>query len=1280
MKRRTVMAWIGAGALVAAISFAPKMVNAQQQKLHVVVVRDVIHVISPRLGGMKPIPPAKGVRRQIPLRHPLPIHSNVQPATQDPALQTALGPAGTTGSWINFLGNGESQPNFSMCCAPPDTNGSAGATQYVQWVNTEFAVFSKATGQIEYGPAEGNTLWQALGGACASSNSGDPVAEYDKQAKRWVMMQPVFSSPYYLCVAVSTTSDATGTYNLYQFPIPGNYFPDYPKLAVWPDAYYVSYNDFQGNSFIGGSACALDRSSMLQGNAATMQCFLTSYPSLLPSDLDGDSGAPGTTAAPPAGSPDYFMDFTATNALNLFAFHADWTNSANSTFSGPTALPVASFSEACGGGTCIPQPGTTQQLDSLGDRLMYRLAYRNFGAYESMVVSQSVNTGNGNTGVRWYEIRNPGSNPTVYQQGTFAPDSDYRWMPSISEDELGDIALGYSVSSGTTYPSIRYTGRVPSDTLGTMETETGLIAGAGSQQGQSLTRWGDYSSMSVDPTNDCTFWYTNEILPFSGAFNWDTQIGSFSFPSCAAAPPADFSLTGAPTTQPVTAGSGATYLIGVDPVGGYTGNVTLSVSAPNPLPAGMSVYISTNPVAIASTSSINSSLTVFTTAATPAGTYNVTVSGTDGTNTNTVPITIVVQAAPTPDFSLSAAPSSQTISGIYGSYTIDVTPTDGYTGNVNLSVTSTLPAGMTATFAPNPADITGNTAVSSSLTVGITTATPAGTYNLTVSGTDGTLTNTTKITAIVPTPDFSLTSLGSQTISAGSGATYVISVLPTGNYGGSVTMSVSSPSPLPTGMTATFLPNPISVSPTQSNDVTLTINTTSATPANSYSLTISATDGTLTRTTTGTLVVQAPPPPGFSVYSVTGSEGVVAGNSVSSTVNVTPSNGYTGNVTLSVSSPNPLPTGMTASFSPNPVSITGTSAVSSTLKVQTTASTPSGSYNLTVSGTDGTLTSTSSISVTVTAATSSDFTISATPSTAAAAPGSSTSYTVTIAGSGTGPFNGTVNLSVGGVPSRTSTAWSTTSITGSGSAVLTVSPNRKATRGTYTLTITGASGSLSHSVDVTFVVGTLSTPNFSLSASQTSQSVVQGGSASYTITVSGSGGFTGDVGLTETGLPGGATPTFSPTTVTGGSGNSALSVATSASLAAGTYPFTVTGTSGSLVQNLSLTLVVQQAGGGSGDFSISISPSSQSVGPKSSTSYTVTVSALNGFTGTVNLSLSGLPNRTNSSFSSSTITGSGTSMLTISTTPKSAAGSYTLTVTGTSGSSSHTAQATLNIT
>ena len=229
------------------------------------------------------------------------------------------------------------------------------------------------------------------------------------------------------------------------------------------------------------------------------------------------------------------MNF-GSSSLNLWKFHVDWSNTANTTLAGPTNISVASFAAACGGATCIPQYGTRQQLDSLADRLMFRLAYRNFGTYQSLVVSHSVKVGtnrkNPYTGIRWYEIRNPGSTPVVYQQSTFSPDTTYRWMGSVAMDKLGDMALGYSVSSGTIHPGIRYTGRLVSDPLGTMQAENSIIEGLGSQSGNNLARWGDYSAMTVDPTDDCTFWYTTEYLQNTGSFNWNTRIASFKFPSC----------------------------------------------------------------------------------------------------------------------------------------------------------------------------------------------------------------------------------------------------------------------------------------------------------------------------------------------------------------------------------------------------------------------------------------------------------------------------------------------------------------------------------------------------------------------------------------------------------------------------------------------------------------------------------------------------------------------------------------------------------------------------
>lgn len=1177
MLKQYVSVGLAIAGLVVAVGVAmPKAANGQGPSgSHALVVREVKHVRTGRLRDMKQIPPPKGVQEEIPVRHPVPAHARPKAGTfQDPALQQTAGPLVSTTSGIGFPGVGVGfEGTTGDSYAPPDTNGAAGATQYVQWVNVSFAVFNKSTGAVEEGPVSGKTLWQGLGNsnACYVNNSGDPVAQYDKAAQRWVMMQPVFVSPYYLCVAVSQTSDATGSYNLYQFPIPGSGFPDYPKLGVWTDGYYVTFNDFgtNGGSYQGGYACAMDRASMLAGNSATMQCFNSGYPSLLPSDLDGDSGAPGSTLAPPSGSPDYFIDFSSTNSLNLWKFHVDWSNSANTTFTGPTVIPVDTFSEACGGGTCVPQPSGGGKLDSLGDRLMYRFAYRNFGTYESLVVSQSVDTGSGNTGVRWYEIRSPGSNPKVYQQGTYAPDSNYRWMPSIAEDEKGDIALGFSESSTGIFPEIVYTGRLVGDQLGTMESEATIQNGGGAQK-SSLTRWGDYSSMSVDPSNDCTFWYTTEYLQNTGTFNWSTRIASFSFPGCDSPATPNFSLSSTPTSQPVTQGSNTSFTITATSTNSYSGSVTLSVTST--LPQGMTVELPSSPVSVPNGGTVDATMTVTTTAQTPVGNYQLTVSGTDGTNINTVQVSVVVQGPP--NFSISASPTPQTLSGLYVEYTIDVTPVNGYTGNVTLGVSSSLPSGVTANFLTNPVGITGTGTGTSTLKLSLDASAPAGTYNLTLRGTDSTnnLTNTTQFTLVIPKADFSLTSLGSQTVAPGNSATYTFSLNTTDYYSGSVTVTLTAPSPMPTGMTPNFSPSNVNVQSTvDSYSISMTLSTTTSTPQGTYGLTVTANDGTTTHTTTGSIVVQATP--------------------------------------------------------------------------------------------------------------SSDFKLSASPLTAAAAPGSSTSYTVTVAGSGSGPYNGTVSLSVSGVPRRTSSSFSATSITGSGSANLTVSPNRKTSLGTYTLTITGTSGSLSHSVQVTFVVGTLSNPDFSLSSSPTSQTVAPGSTASYSIAVTGSGNFTNSVDLTENGLPTGATPTFTPVTVTGGSGSSALDVSTSSSLATGTYMFTVTGksASGSPVHSLSLTLVVQQAGS-NGNFSISISPANQSVGPKSSASYTVTVTALNGFTGTVSLSLSGLPNRTSSSFSPSSVTGSGSSTVTISTTPKSSPGAYTLTVTGTSGSLTQTASTTLTIT
>ena len=489
----------------------------------------------------------------------LPLPAGATPLLEDPVrqrIQLPLTPLVTN----SFEGLGNGQYGFSVNSVPPDTNGAVGRTQYVQWVNTSFAVFDKATGSLLMGPAHGNTLWSGFGGACESRNNGDPIAIYDKLANRWVMSQFTTAAPYMQCIAVSASSDATGAYYRYAFTYSA--LNDYPKMGVWPDAYYETFNMFQnGVNFIGAQACAYDRNAMLAGHAAMQICHGpdASIAGLLPADVDG-------TTPPPPGSPNYMLTF-GTNSLKLYVFHVDFQNPANSTFIGPNPINVAAFYPLCGGTTCVPQPNGNL-LDSLADRLMYRLAYRNFGWYESLVVNHSVMVSGGG-GVRWYELRNPSGIPIVAQQGTFAPDSVYRWMGSIAMDKAGDIAVGFSKSSSSTYPSVAFAGRVPHDPTGTLEPETAVVNGSGSQT--TYSRWGDYSAMTVDPVDDCTFWYTQEYEKANGVFNWNTRIVNFRFPYCTPVGLAQYDLAlAAPVCNGLSQScdSGPSLLLGRDNMSG----------------------------------------------------------------------------------------------------------------------------------------------------------------------------------------------------------------------------------------------------------------------------------------------------------------------------------------------------------------------------------------------------------------------------------------------------------------------------------------------------------------------------------------------------------------------------------------------------------------------------------------------------------------------------------------------------------------------------------------
>src|SRR4029079_16463140 len=264
----------------------------------------------------------------------------------------------------------------------------------------------------------------------------------DRIADRWIVAQfQVTVTPFQQCVAISTTGDPTGSYYRYAFSYSDG-FPDYPKMGVWPDAYYMTYNVFNnaGTAFLYSKACAFDRAKMLVGGVGTQECFNTSssYGGLLPADLSG-------LTLPPAGAPNPLVALGATSTtLAFWKFHSDFTTPANATFSGPTALTVPAYAEACGGGTCIPQSGTINRLDSLADRLMYRAAYRNFGDHEALVVNHAVTAGT-SVGLRWYELRGVTTTPTLFQSGTFAPDANFRWMGSAAMDQAGTTAHGDSV-------------------------------------------------------------------------------------------------------------------------------------------------------------------------------------------------------------------------------------------------------------------------------------------------------------------------------------------------------------------------------------------------------------------------------------------------------------------------------------------------------------------------------------------------------------------------------------------------------------------------------------------------------------------------------------------------------------------------------------------------------------------------------------------------------------------------------------------------------------------
>jgi len=705
-----------------------------------------------------------------------------------------------------------------------------GLTQYVQWVNLSFAVFDKTTTNVILGPVDGNTLWTGFGGLCETHNDGDPIVVYDKLADRWVFSQFALSltGPFLQCVAVSTTSDATGAYNRYAFSYSN--LDDYPKMGVWPDAYYVTFNMFIGGiAFAGADVCAYDRNAMLLGQPATQVCFQQgpSVASLLPSDLDGHT-------PPPAGSPNFVMNF-GVNSLNLFKFHVDFTTPANSTFTGPVNIPVAPFTPFCNGARgCVPQSGDSTQLDSLADRLMYRLAYRNFGDHESLVVNHTVGV-DLNSGVRWYEIQSPNGTPVVAQQSTFAPDSNFRWMGSIAMDSTGDIALGYSVSGLDIFPSIAFTGRTPADPASTMGAETTLMTGTGAQTG-GLTRWGDYSAMQIDPVDDCTFWYTTEYLKATGSFNWNTRIANFRFPGCNLP---DLTPTISHTGNFTQGQTGATFTVNVRNVGGKStaGTVTLTDTLPAKLTATAASGAGWTCV-LGPPVSCTRSDALAPEASYPAITLSVNVAAdAPGLVTSTATIAgggdqnpandassdqvKVIQLGPDPAIVKTHAGNFN--QGQTGSYTITVTNTGlSATNGTLVTVTDAVPAGLTATAASGTgwtcavgatvsctrSDALASNAAYPPITVTVSVAANApavvaNTASVSGGGDTNTLNNTAvDATTVLPPPsDLTITKTHTGNFNQGqSGAAYTLTVSNRGTAPTNGIVIVTDT--LPTGLTA----------------------------------------------------------------------------------------------------------------------------------------------------------------------------------------------------------------------------------------------------------------------------------------------------------------------------------------------------------------------------------------------------------------------------------------------------------------------------------------------
>jgi len=533
-------------------------------------------------------------------------------------------------------------------CLPPDTNGDVGDQYYVQWVNSSFQVFDKTTGTPNPGtltPKKGNTLFTGFGGKCETTNSGDPIALWDSRAQRWVLSQFVTSAPFAQCVAVSTSPDPLGTYNRYEFNFP--IFGDYPKMGVWTDetgsqdAYLLTTHDFNAQSvFQGASFIALERDKMLAGQPANMLRYAghDAY-GVQPAALSG------TLAAPANACPSFVHFDYATSDYLFWDLCIDWANTGNSTITpvnspiriaGKTFLP---FFDS------VPQQGTASALDSFGSNMMYRASARAFPADAptrlSLVVNHTVQGASGQAGVRWvhFDLTDHGTAATtptaldkrIVDQGVYAPDDNNRWMGGVAIDKSGNVGVGFSESSSAMHPQIMVSGRALSDPESTLRDEQSCTAGvANGTQTSTSGRWGDYSSMSVDPADECTFYFTSEYYATTASSSWRTRVCSFKFDNCGGQ---DYALVSESPKRiemcMATDTTAPSYTLRAGVLNGFSSPVSLTA---NGVPAGITAAFGSNPM----TAPGNTTLTLNGVDALASGDYEFSVEGTGGTRVRTL--------------------------------------------------------------------------------------------------------------------------------------------------------------------------------------------------------------------------------------------------------------------------------------------------------------------------------------------------------------------------------------------------------------------------------------------------------------------------------------------------------------------------------------------------------------------------------------------------------------------------------------------------------------------